>query len=134
MILITQLGKVGLLVQATMPETIPLPTISSLSDEQAEAPLPEPPSAILLTPLMGTSLDARHQILTNLYVSQIATLAWYADTSQRLPIVVGLALKKEESRREEDDLTMDQHDRETFLQIMNVVGEGLKQIYSRPSV
>jgi hypothetical protein len=77
---------------------------------------------------MGTSLDTRHQILTNIYVSQIATLAWYANTSRRPPVVVGLALKKGENRREEDDMSMDQHDREIFLQIMKVVGEGLQQI------
>lgn len=110
-----------------MPETIPLPAPSSSADE--DAPLPEPPSAILLTPLMGTSLDARHQILTDIYVSQIATLAWYADISKRQPIVVGLALKKGETRQG-DDLTMDEHDRDTFLQMMNAVSEGLKQIYS----
>ncbi|GMK56561.1 hypothetical protein CspeluHIS016_0304010 [Cutaneotrichosporon spelunceum] len=94
LIVVTQSGKVGCLTQASLPQVHQLlaPPSSAPSDAQLAA-LPPPPASIALTPLLGSPPDAA---LHDLYVSQIATLVWWALQLAHAPrraVVVGLALK-----------------------------------------
>lgn len=122
MVLVTQLGKVGALVQATIPPTIPVP-------EKPESPasaLPEPPVAISLTHLMGTAQDIESQTVTDIYVSQIATLVWCYMSGVRNPVVVGLALKRRPAP--EIDGSGDADYRTKFIETMCLVVDGLVQL------
>ncbi|KAF5330922.1 hypothetical protein D9619_005435 [Psilocybe cf. subviscida] len=99
MVLVTQLGKVGNLIQATLPATAALlpPSIEPLQSNKLN--LPEPPAAVELTPLLGSAPSAHMQTLHSLYASQIATIIWTEGSqhgleSSRKSVVVGLALAK----------------------------------------
>jgi len=119
-----------------MPATAPLlPMPSDSEDAQAESesdaqsPLPQPPASIVLTPLLGTTPNAHMYTLTNLYASQIATLAWHRDPATRDPVVIGLALKR--GRSESDDPTLTEEDRRAYFSIMALVKSGLDQLQPR---
>ncbi|CAE6490264.1 unnamed protein product [Rhizoctonia solani] len=116
---ITQLGKIGCLIQASIPSSIPL-----LPPPPPPA-LPSPPTAISLTPLVGHPPDSRSQTLFNLYASQAATIAWSkAGQLNRRPVIVGLALKRTKApmaHSDDDDFMVSENDRETFKQIMSML-------------
>jgi len=119
-----------------MPATAPLMPIASDSEDaqpeseiDAPSPLPQPPASIVLTPLLGTTTNAHMHTLTNLYASQIATLAWHSDPSTRDPVVVGLALKRGGS--ESDDPTLTEEERRAYFSIMALVKGGLDQLQPR---
>jgi proteasome assembly chaperone 3 len=143
MVLVTQMGKVGSLVcayipfsrcilynklntwqiQATIPATIPLPEIpNSLSEDIS---LPEPPVSIVLTPLLGTAPSPHLQTLTDIYVSQIATLIWCSNPASRAPVIVGFNMMRPKQSEEEE--STNEMDREKYLVIMNTVLEMLTQ-------
>ncbi|CAK9783296.1 hypothetical protein CC85DRAFT_299072 [Cutaneotrichosporon oleaginosum] len=94
LVIVTQSGKVGCLTQASLPPVHQLlPPPSSCPSDAPLAALPPPPASISLTPLLGSPPDAA---LHDLYVSQIATLVWWAlqlAHVPRRPVVIGLALK-----------------------------------------
>ncbi|OBZ75807.1 hypothetical protein A0H81_04307 [Grifola frondosa] len=98
LVLVTQLGKVGNLIQATIPETIPLLPPPPPDPSQPNVfPLPVPPPSIQLTPLLGNAPSQRLHTLHSLYTSQIATLVWTAEAegpvdTDRRAVVVGIAL------------------------------------------
>lgn len=80
--------------------------------------LPPPSQATQLTPLLGVSTP-----LYNIYISQIATIAWWtlqATGGARRPIVVGLALKRLSTADDDDDMGDDE--RERFAEVMDLVG------------
>jgi len=123
LVLVTQLGKVGALIQASLPSGN-ISLVNQPDDEEqppAEAspypPLPPPPPSITLTPLLGATGD---QPLLSLYAAQIATLVWSSEADALAgaarPVVVGLALKGGE-----------REDREVFHGIMKLVREVLRQ-------
>jgi proteasome assembly chaperone 3 len=117
-----------------MPATVPLlPMASDPEDAQPESdvhsPLPQPPVSIVLTPLLGTTTNPHMHTLTNLYASQIATLAWHSDLSRRDPVVVGLAVKSGGS--ESDDPTLTEEERRAYFSIMALVKSGLDQLQPR---
>ncbi|KAG9016603.1 hypothetical protein FRB90_002842 [Tulasnella sp. 427] len=90
LVLVTQLGKVGCLIQASIPAATPLPPPLA---PPALAPIPP---GITLVPLFGQPPSGM-QTVYNLYASQIAAILWAyegGDGSTRRPVVVGLALKK----------------------------------------
>ncbi|KAG8992215.1 hypothetical protein FRB94_014666 [Tulasnella sp. JGI-2019a] len=123
LVLLTQLGKVGCLIQASTPSTIPLPPAPPLPS------LPPIPPSIALTPLFGQPPSPHLQTLFNLYVSQIASLIWACegDSAMRRPVVVGVALKlstTSKSAEDEDDLTEDE--RSLFKEVMEMVLELVK--------
>lgn len=72
---------------------------------------------------MGAFPNSHSHILSNIYVSQIATLVWHK-APIRLPVVVGLALRKGR-QRDEDDASIDPEEREVFQSIMGMVLEAL---------
>jgi proteasome assembly chaperone 3 len=99
------------------------------SESDAYSILPQPPASIVLTPLLGTTPNPHVHTLTNLYASQIATLAWHSDPTTRDPIVIGLALKRGGS--ESHDPTLTEEDRRAYFSIMALVKSSLDQLQSR---
>ncbi|OCF38089.1 hypothetical protein I316_00313 [Kwoniella heveanensis BCC8398] len=106
LVVVTQNGKVGCLTQASLPAQIPLPppppapapaSTPTPSSLHILSILPPPPAALLLTPLLGSPPDTT---LHDLYISQIATLVFFAlesasnNNNGRRPVVVGLSLKR----------------------------------------
>ncbi|KAL0245634.1 hypothetical protein I308_104768 [Cryptococcus tetragattii IND107] len=134
LVIVTQNGKVGCLTQAFLPQQIPLPppTIALQSNGHPSnlhilSILPPPPPQASLTPLLGSPPQ---QTLHELYVSQIATLVWWAlQTSghARRHVVVGLALKqngngaRNEDSSEEEALV--ESERERYAGIMDMVSQ-----------
>ncbi|ODN94772.1 hypothetical protein L198_04916 [Cryptococcus wingfieldii CBS 7118] len=135
LVIVTQSGKVGCLTQATLPQFTPLPTPPPPSQDLQQIPphlqilsiLPPPPPQTTLTPLLGSPPQ---QALHELYVSQIATLVWWAlQTSgeARKGVVVGLALKREkgEGRADEDgeEEGLVEKERERYAGILDLVSQ-----------
>jgi len=147
LILITQLGKVGNLVrlrkpstpqtntdlctkiQASIPQTAPLLAQPSPDKEEPNASaLPPPPPSIQLTPLLGNAPTDHLRTLYALYASQVATIVWIAEAGgsmdgRRRSVILGLALKKSGG---EEDQGVSEAERETFHQVMDVVGDLVK--------
>ncbi|KAG9028440.1 hypothetical protein FS837_003885 [Tulasnella sp. UAMH 9824] len=133
LVLVTQLGKVGCLIHASIPAATPLlPPL-------APPALPPIPPAIALTPLLGQPPSGM-QTVYNLYASQIAAILWTfegGDGSSRRPVVVGLALKKSKAAADSalvadvgDEETggaeeASEEDRELFRGVMEMVKEVL---------
>ncbi|KAF8311275.1 hypothetical protein DL93DRAFT_2157321 [Clavulina sp. PMI_390] len=102
LVLVTQLGKVGCLIQATIPQTTPL-SAPPTAEDSASSALPSPPPSIQLTPILGHPPSDELHSFYNLLASQIATLIWTHEEVEfgdgvgiggnRRPIIVGLALK-----------------------------------------
>ncbi|KIP09551.1 hypothetical protein PHLGIDRAFT_102801 [Phlebiopsis gigantea 11061_1 CR5-6] len=98
-VLITQLGKVGSLIEATIPEATPLLPPPPPPPESSEVPLPVPPAAINLKPLLGVAPSEHLETLYSLYAAQVATLVWTIGGSSSLgdtrrAVIVGIALKR----------------------------------------
>ncbi|KAG1803768.1 uncharacterized protein HD556DRAFT_1330194 [Suillus plorans] len=101
LVLVMQLGKVGNLIQASIPSTTPL--LSADLDEDSTNGLPAPPAAIRLTPLLGGASSEHLQTLHSLYAAQIATIIWVEEAKKmavnRRSVVVGIALHKDADER-----------------------------------
>ncbi|KAJ7111539.1 hypothetical protein C8R43DRAFT_903991 [Mycena crocata] len=125
LVLVTQLGKVGNLIQATIPETTPLfPAIQDPAQPNVRA-LPEPPASIQLTPLLGNAPSEHLRTLHSLYAAQIATIIWTAGSSNplevsRRSVIVGIALRKSESSGDEG---LTENERSVFTGVMSMVSE-----------
>ncbi|KAI0256798.1 hypothetical protein BJV78DRAFT_1117404 [Lactifluus subvellereus] len=123
LVIVTQLRKVGTLIQASVPATIALvdaPPDTSASDAGT---LPPVHPSMDLTYLFGHAPSSDHQTLYSTYAAQIATLIWTSERysqigSSRTPVVVGVALKL--SRSVEG---LSNTDRATFLQVMDLIRE-----------
>ncbi|KAI1794606.1 hypothetical protein LXA43DRAFT_883499 [Ganoderma leucocontextum] len=126
-VLVTQLGKVGSLIQATIPSTMPLlPPPPPDPEHPNIAPLPVPPPSLQLTPLLGSAPSDRVQTLHSLYASQIATLVWTMEEASvleadRRAVIVGIALAK--SSGPSDSSELNPHDRTVFYGVMEMVRE-----------
>lgn len=116
-------------IQATIPATTPLdPPPPPDPSEPNLTPLPVPPPAIQLTPLLGHGPSENMQTLHALYASQIATLVWIAEAEEALEaerrgVVVGLALRKSEATT---GSTLSEHERRVFHGVMEIVRELLQ--------
>lgn len=125
LVVVTQFGKVGNLIQASIPSTAPL-LVPSDAPDAGEDQLPQPPPSIQLTPLMGSAQSDHMHTLNSLYASQIATLVWLAEEEALRPtrrnVVVGLALRRTDS---ETIPALVDVEKRTFVQIMGVVREAL---------
>ncbi|GBE82165.1 hypothetical protein BKA93DRAFT_219783 [Sparassis latifolia] len=130
LVLVTQLGKVGNLIQATIPPTAPLLPAPPPNPLQPNVtPLPVPPTSIQLTPLLGNAPSDRLHTLYSLYASQIATVLWAEEAGNLLQgdrrgVVVGIALHKT-AETEDDGLT--EHEREVFHGVMDMVRDLLRR-------
>ncbi|KIJ69306.1 hypothetical protein HYDPIDRAFT_79659 [Hydnomerulius pinastri MD-312] len=127
LVLVTQMGKVGNLIQASIPSTTPLDS-NALSNPSAES-LPSPPAAIQLTPLLGGAPSEHMQTLHSLYASQIAILVWLAEAEElvgadRRSVVVGIALRKSTSAGGEG---LSEEERKMFHGIMSTLRSLLKE-------
>ncbi|TXT10865.1 hypothetical protein VHUM_02370 [Vanrija humicola] len=116
LVVVTQSGKVGCLTQAHLPPVAQLAPPPAHTDTAPSAltALPPPPAALHLTPLLGAPPQPT---LHELYVSQIATLVWWAlqlARSPRRPVVVGLA-------HDDDDEAVGPEERERFAGVMDMV-------------
>ncbi|KAF4615031.1 hypothetical protein D9613_003115 [Agrocybe pediades] len=123
LVLVTQLGKVGNLIQATLPETAPLLPSQQDPSQPNKIQLPEPSPAIQLTPLLGGSPSPHLQDLYSLYASQIATIIWTEESKVGLEgirrgVVVGLALYKQGGGQEDENAS---GEREVFEGVMEMV-------------
>ncbi|KAJ3758439.1 hypothetical protein EV360DRAFT_43916 [Lentinula raphanica] len=125
LVLLTQVGKIGNLIQVSLPATIPVAQ-SAPDDTELNAPaLPPPPTAIQLVPLFGSAPSDRVQSLHNLYASQIATIVWLAQSENPLPmvrknIIVGIALRKS---GKVGDVNLTETERRTFYGAMSALQE-----------
>ncbi|KAJ7219346.1 hypothetical protein GGX14DRAFT_516397 [Mycena pura] len=126
LVLVTQLGRVGNLIQTTIPDTTPLPVLAVRDPVQPNLQaLPEPPSAIQLTPLLGRAPSPHIQTLHSLYAAQIATILWTARSSNplevsRKSVVVGIALRRSDAH---DDQGLTEYERSVFAGVMSMVLE-----------
>ncbi|THU87268.1 hypothetical protein K435DRAFT_917182 [Dendrothele bispora CBS 962.96] len=128
-VLVTQVGKVGNLIQVSLPATIPLqpaPPPDPLYPDVLS--LPPPPIAIQLTPLLGHASSEHIQTLHNLYASQIATITWTTEAAlplqmSRKNVIVGIALRKTTPAAEKPELS--EEERSTFAGIMSMIQEML---------
>lgn len=131
LVLVTQLGKVGNLIQATIPPTTDLlPPPPPDPTQPNLIPLPEPPSAIELTPLLGGPPSDHLQTLHSLYASQIATLVWTSEEEgqlegERRAVVVGIALRKPATQN--GGVGFDEHEKAVFHGVMDMVRELLRR-------
>lgn len=85
--------------------------------------LPQPSPAIQLTNLLGIAPSEHLQILHSLYASYAATLTWMIEEAhgqQRVPVIVGVALKK----------VSEQEERSVFLEITRSLKQLLATRYS----
>ncbi|KAJ7581321.1 hypothetical protein C8J56DRAFT_262383 [Mycena floridula] len=119
LVLVTQLGKVGNLIQVSLPATTPLEP----QDNNDPAALPTPSPAIQLTPLLGNGPSEHLQTLHSLYASQIATIIWTTEAEMdlafsRRSVIVGIALRKATSNEGLSDL-----ERKVFSGVMAMVKE-----------
>ncbi|KAF8163365.1 hypothetical protein B0H34DRAFT_795083 [Crassisporium funariophilum] len=127
LVLVTQMGKVGNLIQATLPPTVPLLPPSADPSQPNKLLLPEPSPAIQLTPLLGSAPSEHLQTLHSLYASQIATIIWSEELqrgleSSRRSVVVGLAFSNSSNR----DLGSMQVERDVFEGVMSMVQDLLE--------
>jgi hypothetical protein len=115
LVLVTQMGKVGNLIQASIPSTTPLLSAYDEESNGLTTGLPTPPAAIQLTPLLGGASSEHLQTLHSLYAAQIATIIWVEEAKkmavERRSVVVGIALRREG----------DADERKTFHAVMNQV-------------
>jgi proteasome assembly chaperone 3 len=129
LVLVTQKGKVGNLIQVSIPPTAPLqPAPPPDPSNPNDRPLPPPPPSIELTPILGSAPSDHMRILHGLYASQIATIIWASESQNplevnRRSVVVGIALQKVDG----DGVGLNDHQREVFLQVMNMVRDILAQ-------
>ncbi|KAH9484365.1 hypothetical protein JR316_0003846 [Psilocybe cubensis] len=124
-ILVTQIGKVGNLIQATLPATAVLIPRVPDPTQPNKLILPESSPAIQLTPLLGSAPSPHQQTLHSLYASQIATIVWTEEAllgleRLRRSVVVGLALCQ---RQGEDD---PQGEQEVFQGVMSMLYDLLR--------
>lgn len=114
LVIVTQVGKIGCLIQATTPSSLSLAAMS------ASAPLSQdaPPLPSSLTRLFGTP-PAGLETLYDLYVSQIASLVRSTSPNRddTRPIVVGIGLK----HLSHDQDPLSDAERERLLQILDMI-------------
>ncbi|KAI6045744.1 hypothetical protein EDC04DRAFT_2598660 [Pisolithus marmoratus] len=122
---VTQLGKVGNLIQASVPSTVLIDS-SGVSDSSGLV-LPVPPAAIQLTPLFGSASSEHLRSLHSLYAAQIATLVWCTEGqapggANHRSVIVGIAIRQSTETMEEG---FGEHERKTFEGTMQALANML---------
>jgi len=109
LVIVTQLGKVGCFIQATIPSTAPLPTVQKRKSTSEPLILPNPPPAIELSRLFGTTPS----VWTNDREDAIG---------ERRNVIVGMALR----RKAPQERTPAEDNRELYMEVMGMVLELLE--------
>jgi len=127
LVLVTQMGKVGNLIQATLPATTSLLPTRTDASQPNSVLLQESSPAIQLTSLLGAAPSANLQALQSLYASHIATIVWTEESqmgleSFRRSVVIGVALAKSN----EQEIDEGKGQREVFEGVMSMVHELLE--------
>ncbi|KIM49321.1 hypothetical protein M413DRAFT_438507 [Hebeloma cylindrosporum] len=127
LVLVTQVGKVGNLIQASIPATASLLPTRTDPSQLNGVLLQEPSPAIQLTSLLGGAPSADLQTLQFLYASQIATIIWTEESqmgleSFRRSVVIGLALAKSDEQEPSEGGSQ----REVFEGVISMVQVLLK--------
>jgi len=127
LVLVTQMGKIGTLIQATIPDSIPLLQNPELSEPypNQDIPLPSPSPAIQLTTLLGTAPSEHMRTLYSLYAAQIAMIVWTQESNNvlelpRRSVVVGLALRRS---NEIEDSDISESEKHVFRSVMSMLYE-----------
>ncbi|KAJ4487873.1 hypothetical protein J3R30DRAFT_3432043 [Lentinula aciculospora] len=123
LVLLTQVGKVGNLIQVSLPATVPITPSTSDTVEPNAPTLPPPPIATQLMPLFGSAPSDRIQTLYNLYASQIATIVWLSESENPLQVarkrvIVGIALRGSNAAGESD---LTEIEKQTFYGNMSAI-------------
>ncbi|BGP69585.1 hypothetical protein NBRC10513v2_002929 [Rhodotorula toruloides] len=141
-VVVTQMGRIGCMIQVSPPLSslsmlppMPPPThLPSAPPQNPLAALPRPDPSSILTPLFGVPPSPHLSYLHDLYAAQIAAIVFRKMGGGDVlsggvkPVVLGIGLKQRTSGAEEgdeDDVELTQAERETFAQVMEMVGECL---------
>ncbi|KAF8077878.1 hypothetical protein FPV67DRAFT_1557318 [Lyophyllum atratum] len=125
-VLVTQLGKVGALIQVSIPDTTPLlPAPPPDPQHPNQQTLPPPPPAVQLTPLLGSAPSEHVHTLHSLYAAQIATIVWTEGAfgslgNFRKSVIVGLALRKSDGANNEG---VTEKEKDVFQGVMSALHE-----------
>jgi len=147
LLLVTQLGKVGCLIQATIPESVQIPhhhppliSVPTHPEDQPYLTVPPPPPSIELTPLLGHPPSSTLHTYYNLLASQLSTLVWLSEEGPesgnvggaliRRPVVVGLALKRREG--DDDDVNVIASGSVMEKQYRGIVNAAQSLLHSQP--
>ncbi|GAA5974675.1 hypothetical protein JCM5350_001242 [Sporobolomyces pararoseus] len=133
LVILTQLGRIGCLIQVLPPpSSLPaaLPPRPSTNDSIVSS-LPSPHPSLILSPLFGVPPSPHVSALHDLYAAQISSILFEKmsiDTQgmQVKPVVLGIGLKRsqeEETEEGEFDGGISERERETFMQVMEMVKE-----------
>ncbi|KLO14500.1 hypothetical protein SCHPADRAFT_851115 [Schizopora paradoxa] len=125
LVIVTQLGKVGCFIQATIPSTTPLPIVQKRKSKSEQLVLPKPPPAVELSKVFGTAPSDEDDLLYSLYASQIATTVWTSNAEdaiggERRNVMVGLSLRKKMPNGDPE------REREMYMQVIEMVMELLE--------
>jgi proteasome assembly chaperone 3 len=131
LVLVTQLNKVGQLLQVSAPvhrsSLPPLLTRNATMPELQGLNLPAIEPSLSLTPLMGRAPNDHAQLLHHLYATQIASIVFEAASGtgnepwQGNAVVVGIALKG--AAGDSDEMEISPDERKTFAEVMKMVLE-----------
>ncbi|BGP23838.1 hypothetical protein Rt10032_c05g2444 [Rhodotorula toruloides] len=143
-VVVTQMGRIGCMIQVSPPAFSlsmlpPMPPPSSFQSAQPRntlATLPRPDPYSILTPLFGVPPSPHLSYLHDLYASQIAALVFRKMGGGDVlagglkPVVLGIGLRMQLSDgsaqgEDEDDVELTDPERETFAQVLDMVGECL---------
>ncbi|KAN0077097.1 hypothetical protein V8E55_010952 [Tylopilus felleus] len=124
LVLVTQMGKVGNLIQASIPSMADLHAHTSFNVSDSQGPLPSPSPAIQLTPIFGSAPSVHMHTLYSLYAAQIATLLWLTIRGEPRSVVVGIALRISKTHGEGE---LSEEDQQTFRAVMAALQTALKE-------
>ncbi|KAL5534277.1 hypothetical protein ACEPAG_739 [Sanghuangporus baumii] len=122
LVLVTQLSKIGHMIQASIPSTVPLLPLTPTDDG---LPLIEPHPSVELISIFGSAPSAHLTTLHSLYASHIATLVWTMtaqseETGKRRDVIVGLAFKNSQDVSAHDT-GLSSGEQTTFKGVMSMI-------------
>ncbi|BGP31193.1 hypothetical protein JCM10296v2_002957 [Rhodotorula toruloides] len=141
-VVVTQMGRIGCMIQVSPPPSSlstlpPMPPPTHLPSAPLQNPLaalPRPDPSSILTPLFGVPPSPHLSYLHDLYASQVAAIVFRKVgggdvlSGGMKPVVLGIGLKQRiggADGEDEDGVELTQAERETFKQVMEMVGECL---------
>ncbi|KDE09133.1 hypothetical protein MVLG_00847 [Microbotryum lychnidis-dioicae p1A1 Lamole] len=130
MIIVTQLGRIGSLLQVNRPVPgLPTPLRPTTSHNPQDAflsslPLPHPAST--LTTLLGVAPSTRATSLYQLYAQQLGAIVFDSLGEAAKPVVLGIALKEFPARHGDDKEHVGDRERKVFREVLKrIVEQGM---------